>query len=100
MASPLCLVCPRTTTLEEELFEVCLRPKTDHAGHFQIFSNNQLLVSKKDPGFRHQGAQKKATRQNLSKKTIGIWTDSLMRIFPLEFERQITSPTVFDSFFL
>ena len=60
------------TTFEEELFEVCLRPKTDQAGHFQIFCNNQLLWCRKRPRVsRHQGAQKKLRDKISPKRQLG-----------------------------
>ena len=57
------------TTFEEELFEVCLRPKTDQAGHFQIFCNNQLLwCRKKDLGFPDIKELQKKLRDKISPK--------------------------------
>ena len=57
------------TTFEEELFKCMPKTKNRSSRHFQIFCNNQLFGVEKDLRFPDIKELKKATRQNLSKKT-------------------------------
>ena len=74
------------TTFEEELFRGMPKTKNRSSRTFSDFLQQSSFfgVEKKTSGFPDIRAQKKSyATKSLQKDNLGIWTDSLMRIFPL-----------------